>query len=102
MKLRIACLGIVLIAAPAMAAEDGDRLCFSKAETRERIKAERLAEPFAVVRSTAGAVRGEALDARLCRSNGTLVYEISVLDRNGRVIRSTVDAATGRPQSTPH
>ena len=100
MKLRIAFLGAGLVVSAA-AAQDGDRLCFSKAETRERIKAERLAEPFAVVRSTAGAVHGDALDARLCRSNGTLVYEISVLDRNGRVIRTTVDAATGRPQSKP-
>ena len=101
MKLRIASLCLVLCTATAVAGEDGDRLCFSKTETRERIRSEHLAEPFAIVRSTAGAVHGDALGARLCRDNGVLFYEISVLDRNGRVIRTTVDATTGRPQAKP-
>ena len=106
MLLRIAgpCLILAALAAGATgtrAAEDGERQCYSRAETRERIHAERLAEPFAVVKSTAGALRAEALGARLCRSQGALVYEINLLDRNGRIIHAVVDAATGRLKTQP-
>lgn len=100
MVLRIA--GLVLLALSATpAAAGGERLCLSREESRERIHAERLAEPFGVVRSTAGAMHAEALGAKLCRTNGNLVYEISLLDKNGRVVRATVDAATGRLRPLP-
>ena len=58
-------------------------------------------EPFNIVRSTAGAMHADALGAKLCRMDGDFVYEINLLDRNGRIIRATVDAATGRPRPLP-
>lgn len=94
----------VILAVPSVAAgaaEDGVDRCYSKAETREHIHAERLADPFAVIRTTAGAMRAEALGARLCRSDGALVYEIDLLDRGGRIIHAVVDAATGRLKTKP-
>lgn len=91
-------MGVALaITIAAQAEAVGERQCFSREETRERIHAERLAEPFAIVRKTAGAMKAEALGARLCRTDGTFVYEINLLDRDGRVIHAVVDAATGRP-----
>jgi hypothetical protein len=87
-------LSIGLMTAPAFA-QAPDMTCFNPAETRERIHADRLAEPFQVVRTTAGALHAEALGARLCRTEGTLVYQINLLGRDGRVIRATVDAVTG-------
>lgn len=106
MVLRVAGLCLILAATSAAgmtarAAEDGGRQCYSRAETRERIHAEGLAEPFAVVKSTAGALRAEALGARLCRSDGAFVYEINLLDRNGRIIHAVVDAVTGRLRNQP-
>lgn len=95
------CLILAATSASAGAAEDGERRCYSKVETREHIHEERLAEPFAVIRATAGALRAEALGARLCRSNGTTVYEIDLLDRSGRIIHAIVDAATGRLKTKP-
>lgn len=100
MILRIAGLCFVAFAAVPAAAQ-GERLCFSREESRERIHAERLVEPFNVVRSTAGAMHADALGAKLCRTDGNFVYEINLLDRNGRVIRATVDATTGRPRPMP-
>jgi hypothetical protein len=99
MVLRIASLLIALAAVPGRA--EGERLCFSREESRERIHAERLAEPFNVVRSTAGAMHADALGAKLCRTDGNFVYEINLLDPNGRVVHATVDAATGRPRPLP-
>lgn len=107
MVLRVAGLCLILSAATAAgmtaawATEDGERQCYSRAETRERIHAEKLAEPFAVVKSTAAAMRAEALGARLCRADGAFIYEINLLDRNGRIIHAVVDAVTGRLKNQP-
>lgn len=106
MVLRVAGLCLILAASAAgttaaCAAEDGERQCYSRTETRERIHAEGLTEPFAVVKSTAAALRAEALGARLCRSDGAFVYEINLLDRNGRIIHAVVDAVTGRLKNQP-
>lgn len=107
MILRVVGLCLILAAATAAemtaacAAEDGGRQCYSRAETRERIHAEGLTEPFGVVKSTAAALRAEALGARLCRSDGAFVYEINLLDRNGRIIHAVVDAVTGRLKNQP-
>jgi uncharacterized membrane protein YkoI len=34
---------------------------------------------------------------RLCRGNGGLVWNVTVLGRDGRVVHRRVDARTGRP-----
>ena len=100
MMLRIALGCLLLFVGPATArAGDEARLCYSRAETRDRIHADHLVEPFALVRTTAGAMRAELLSARLCKTGGALVYEIDLLGRDGRVIRKVVDASTGRPSS---
>ncbi len=77
------------------------RVCFSAAETRERIRAERLVEPIFVVRSTAGAIGADALTAKLCRVDGAMVYEVDFLRRDGRVTHVTIDAVTGVPKVRP-
>ena len=98
MNLRMASGCLLLLCGTVQArAEDDARLCYSRAETRDRIHAEHLVEPFALVRTTAGALRADLLGARLCRTGGALVYEIDLLGRDGRLIRKIVDASTGRP-----
>lgn len=71
------------------------RVCFSTAETREKIVMNQLSEPFHVLRSTAGRLKAEAIGVKLCRLNESLVYEISLLRHDGRVIQTFVDAKTG-------
>lgn len=75
------------------------RQCFSTAQTREKIEAHQLTDPFACMRAAAREHGGEALGARLCRLDDLFVYEISVLRLDGRIVKLLFDAATGRPHS---
>jgi hypothetical protein len=69
--------------------------CYSTAETRDRIVASGLSHPFAAMQSASARLKAEAMGARLCRWDDELVYEISLLRRDGRVVRSFVDAKSG-------
>jgi uncharacterized membrane protein YkoI len=73
------------------------RVCLGPAEAREAIAAHRLTEPFPAMRNAASQMRAEAVGERLCRWNEEYVYEITLLRRDGRVIRLFVDAASGKP-----
>jgi hypothetical protein len=75
------------------------RQCFSTAQTREKIEALKLTDPFACMRAAVQQLGGEALGARLCRHDELLVYEISVLRSDGRLVKTFFDATTGRPHS---
>ena len=85
--------GVEMTATIAPSAKPG---CIAESETREEIKAHRLLEPFVVLKSAGAALKAEALRARLCRIGDDLVYEITLLHRDGRVVHIVVDAATGK------
>jgi hypothetical protein len=71
-------------------------LCLSPEERRAAI-AGRQAVPLArAVSSVRRSVPGEVVRAQLCRNGGALVYMLTVLSRNGRVTRATLDAANAR------
>jgi uncharacterized membrane protein YkoI len=76
------------------------RQCFSTTQTREKIEAHKLTEPFACMRAAAREHNGEALGARLCRLDESYIYEISVLRPDGRIVKVLFDAATGKPHSS--
>jgi hypothetical protein len=101
--MKVAALAIVAIALVSSAAAGAEppreRVCFSAAETREKIVMHKLTEPFRVMKSAAARLQGEAIAAKLCRWNQKLVYEISLLRRDGHVIHVFLDAANG--QSIP-
>ena len=80
-----------------VAAQPGDarRACLSASETRESVYVHQLREPMALLREAAIQARAEPLGARLCRWNEQFVYEMSLLRRDGRVVRVFVDAASG-------
>ncbi|MGI8570842.1 MAG: PepSY domain-containing protein [Methylocella sp.] len=82
--------------AAARTEPEPDRVCFSTAETREKILAHGLFEPFRVVRSAASRSHAEAIGVKLCRWSEELVYEMSLLRRDGRVIHVFVNAKTGQ------
>ena len=50
-----------------------DRVCFSTAETREKILAQGLFEPFRVMRNVASRSQAEAIGVKLCRWSEDLV-----------------------------
>lgn len=93
----IAAVAALSVAAPARAADKPSLECFPIAETRQLIADRQLADPFATMLAASAAAHGEPIGAKLCRENENLVYEISLLRRDGRVMRIYVDAATGKP-----
>lgn len=96
-------LPLALLAAtltsPAAAQGDARRTCFSAADTRDSVAAHHLREPMTLLREAAAQNRAEPLGARLCRWNEQFVYEMSLLRRDGRVLRVFVDAASGARMS---
>jgi uncharacterized membrane protein YkoI len=87
----------LLAALPAAAAEPApERECYSAAQTRERIAVRKLAEPFRLMTNAATRFQAEAIGAKLCRWKEQLVYEITLLRRDGRVIHVFTNAATGQ------
>ena len=85
-----------------VAAEDNtaETQCFSTAQTREKITAKKLGDPFVSMRAAEARVKGEALNARLCQKGENFIYEISLVRQDGRVVKALYDAVTGQPIST--
>lgn len=75
--------------------------CFSTEQTRKKIDAHKLVDPFTCMRAAAREHNGEALGARLCRLEEMFVYEIRLLRPDGRIVRLVFDAVTGKPHSGP-
>jgi uncharacterized membrane protein YkoI len=84
---------MLVILSPASGA---DRLhCLSRNEQRAAI-AEGRAVPLATAsRSMHNRAPKELVRARLCHEGGRLVYQLTVLPRDGKVRRAIVDASTG-------
>ena len=89
---------IALLRLPAMAevaAVPERPHCLSRAEQRAAIQA-REAIPLAVARRMLHQRKaGELVRARLCKDAGRLIYLLTVLSRDGKVRRVTVDATNG-------
>lgn len=71
------------------------RTCYSVAETRDKILAHGLFDPFRVLRSAAGSMQADAIGVKLCCWSEDLIYEVSLLRREGQVIHVFVNAKTG-------
>jgi uncharacterized membrane protein YkoI len=97
---RLPALLIALAAAfPALADDTHPapkKACLSASETREEIKARKLHEPFAALKSASQHFKAEALSAKLCRIDDELVYEIALLHKDGKYFHAHVSAVTGK------
>jgi hypothetical protein len=71
-------------------------LCLTASETRDEVRAHKLLEPFAALKSAAQQRKAEALSARLCHAGDEFIYEITLLHRDGRLTRVQMDAGTGK------
>lgn len=65
--------------------------CLSLQEQRAAVRSGQVVRPGMV-----GQKLGEVLQVRLCRRGGSLVWEVTVLGRDGRVVEHLVDAGSGR------
>ncbi len=86
---------LVGLAVPALAADPLPANCLNKEAQRQAIasgEAVPLAQAIATVKTGR---RVEVVRARLCREDGRLAYVLTLLARNGKVSRATIDAANG-------
>lgn len=70
--------------------------CLTQDEIREEVAQRRVVTQVTALRVARSQIGGEAVRARLCRSETGLVYVITALKRDGRVIRVLVDAPSGK------
>jgi hypothetical protein len=85
-----------LMAGPALAADPPHHACLNKAEQRAAVAGHRALPLADVVKGLhAHGHRAELVRARLCRRGEGLVYVLTLLARNGKVTRASVDAANG-------
>ncbi len=84
----------VLLLAPAQAAELAHN-CLDQKERRAEVESGRVVRLDTALRAIRSKMPGTLVQARLCRGNDGLVYVLTVLARDGKVARLTVDAAKG-------
>lgn len=84
-------------AGDAARAQAQRRECLNPAETLTAISEHRLVRPGDALSTAAFVSKAEALSAKLCRWDNGFKYEITLLRRDGKVIRAYVDAASGLP-----
>ncbi len=92
----LACASVLALAtAPVMAADRG--ACLSPDERRALLADHHVVPLGRAMRLVKTKVLGEVLRARLCRRDAGkgLVYVLTVLARNGKVVQARVDAGDG-------
>jgi uncharacterized membrane protein YkoI len=71
--------------------------CLSARDMQEIVSSNSVVAPAQAIRQARRAVPGaDMLRANLCRGGEALVYVITVLRRDGRVVHVTVDAPSGK------
>jgi uncharacterized membrane protein YkoI len=84
----------ILSLAPAGAAELA-QVCLDQKERRAEVESGRVVRLDTALRAVRSKMAGTLVRARLCRGNDGLVYVLTVLARDGKVARLTVDAVKG-------
>ena len=84
----------ILSLAPVRAAEL-EHACLDQKERRAEVESGRVVRLDTALRAIRSKMPGTLVRARLCRGNDGLVYVLTVLARDGKVARLTVDAVKG-------
>ncbi len=77
-------------------ASERPQACYTAREMSDRVARLRLSNPLIAMQSNARRLRADPLRTRLCRSGGRLIYELSLIRRDGKVLRIHVNAQNGR------
>lgn len=91
MRMAIAVAALLLFAMPAFA----DEACLTREQRRVAVAAKQVVPLSAALRAAHGR-RGELVNAQLCRGPAGLYYLLTLLPRDGKVARATVDAGSGK------
>ncbi len=97
--MRAFVLGLSLILPLAAKAADRslDGLCLSPGETHEAVATREVVPPTqAIVTARRAAPNADLLRAALCHESEGLAYRIVLLRKDGRLVRVTLDAPSGR------
>lgn len=87
---------VCAMAAPA-AAQNDTQGCLSSGDMSEAVAARQVVAPGAAIVLAREAVpNADVLRAALCHDPDALVYRIMVLRHDGRLVRVTVDAPSGK------
>lgn len=90
---------LIAFAVPAPAAAD-EAGCLTQSEQRAAIANGQAVTLATAIRAARVSVRGrtgkEVVKARLCREEGGLRYVLTVLSKDGKVTRTSVDASSGK------
>jgi hypothetical protein len=92
---RRAALGWPLIVVPGASFAAEPAHCLSAADERAAI-ASGKAVPFATVIKTLHRAPKDVIGAKLCQDSDRLIYVLTLLGRDGKVKRATVDAGSGQ------
>ncbi len=71
--------------------------CVGPAKARELFFSHGLVPPIRAMRQAAAASGAEPIDIHLCWFHDTLVYDVTLLDRNGPVTHRLMSGTTGAP-----
>ncbi len=97
--LIVAVLALSCGPAPAQGPPDDPQplACVRPARARELFFEKGLVPPIRAMRQASGLAGAEAIDIQLCWFRGELVYDVTLLGRDGPVTHRLVSAATGAP-----
>jgi uncharacterized membrane protein YkoI len=84
----------ILSLVPARAAELA-HACLDQKERRAEVESGRVVRLDTALRAVRSKMAGTLVRARLCHGNDGLVYVLTVLARDGKVARLTIDAVKG-------
>lgn len=87
---------IVLYFASPFAYGQTGRVCLSSTEARHVVTEQKLLDPLTVMKSAVTLTKAEPLRTRLCRWSQEMIYEVSLLRRDGHVLRVNLRAADGK------
>ena len=98
--LALALMGAFFAVSVASAGAADEPACLSKAEQRAALSGGQTVTLAVAIRSARGSVRGrgsrEVVRARLCHQDKGLVYLLTMLTRDGKVVHTVVDATSGK------
>jgi hypothetical protein len=85
---------VVLVLTPATRAQE-PAICLSKDQRRDLIASGKVV-PLSAARRAVPNQRAEMVRARLCEGPAGFVYLLTLVARDGKVTRATVDAGSGK------
>jgi hypothetical protein len=93
--LVVAVLALFAVGVPAQPAPAAEHRCLSPEQRRAAIAGHQAVPLTKAVHAAKSRLKGDVVNARLCEHGKELVYVLTVLARDGKVTRASIDGASG-------